>query len=1153
MRKFRGTIGALLVATILASSFAVPVMAAEELPDQPGEEPVITEQVDVEEPEEKEEESGAIEDENDSAQEDVADDGEDEIQEEVTPDAEEIQEPIETNTVTVDEAAISPATDILDDEATIESQSGQLRGKVLVKCEGEEIHGNVEVGKTLTADTSLVTAPEGAVLSYQWFKEKEGAEEEIAGANEASYKTTEDDFGYDIYVKVTSDLTANEISAGWNTVSRLCSVIVQLKSVPYSGGGGAVKEENLGDGCTRYTNWVGETSTIHLEVESLKENETFEGWFVDGGTEPASTESYFTYTYGDIEKLVAKVTKEGETPTPTPTKGVTLSGWQGGSNAVVDEPITVVLGSDVPEGTITYQWIKDNAPIEGATSASYTPVAEDENYPLSVEVTITPAEGDPLVLKSSKSTVIKLCELIVTYRFGGGSSGTKCISEERISADITKRVFKTRAGQEVTLIAGSRNGYKFIGWYEGEKCVSTDERLIYIFGSTTYKTLETRFEQIDTYELTVSDPGIFTRKEGQSSGTSQNIRLQNNGTGHLNLSISVVPDNDASQDAFILSDDSMRVVGQSTETLRVTASTEKAVGEYSAKLVITDTEHNIRIQKPLKLKVLSADAAEPVITARLIGAPSKIKLRESLPEMSVELTYNYGKDADGQDIIETQTIKVASNMIRNYDRNTVGNQTVTINLSSYNARNLTFDVEVVNYIRSISYRDNHQYQWGTETTLRKDGMVSRIMADSSFGDRISATDSRITFGQPDFTKLGTQETTITYTDNSDPDMPISITNYFKVHVKNENKITNTPAGAPSVNVGTATLKKENGGEVAADDVKLIVKGIESTDQAKVDEIIDNTPNVTEENSMQIEIRLETDGGEKVQPDNGSISLFLPYPSGTNANYAFTLIHVLGSSTQTVAVTKEANGIRFTVSSLSPFVLTWQEGSGSDTPAPEPDDTTSSNRPGNFFYSDDSDDSDSSDNSSTSYTKPAAPTYGDGTSKNLRTKEVKASAISKAVKQKAAGKTAKLYIADNATISKAVVGKMTEPVTFMGLNYYVTLDPAKITEKLDIKLRVYPSAPRAQQTFEKYFKEPVAAISCAQRGSYGMRAYIDIKPDKLSNIDTGKPMYVFSWNPEKNSYKRVGTAILLKNGWIRCYTDRGYDLVVSNFSTFTSKK
>ena len=50
MRKFKGTIGALLAAAILASSFAVPVMAAEELPEQTGEEPVITEPADPAEP-----------------------------------------------------------------------------------------------------------------------------------------------------------------------------------------------------------------------------------------------------------------------------------------------------------------------------------------------------------------------------------------------------------------------------------------------------------------------------------------------------------------------------------------------------------------------------------------------------------------------------------------------------------------------------------------------------------------------------------------------------------------------------------------------------------------------------------------------------------------------------------------------------------------------------------------------------------------------------------------------------------------------------------------------------------------------------------------------------------------------------------------------
>ena len=46
------------------------------------------------------------------------------------------------------------------------------------------------------------------------------------------------------------------------------------------------------------------------------------------------------------------------------------------------------------------------------------------------------------------------------------------------------------------------------------------------------------------------------------------------------------------------------------------------------------------------------------------------------------------------------------------------------------------------------------------------------------------------------------------------------------------------------------------------------------------------------------------------------------------------------------------------------------------------------------------------------------------------------------------------------------------------------------------------------------------------------------------------MYVYSWNSKANSYKKVGSAVLLKNGWIRCNTDRGYDLVISNSDGFT---
>ena len=131
--------------------------------------------------------------------------------------------------------------------------------------------------------------------------------------------------------------------------------------------------------------------------------------------------------------------------------------------------------------------------------------------------------------------------------------------------------------------------------------------------------------------------------------------------------------------------------------------------------------------------------------------------------------------------------------------------------------------------------------------------------------------------------------------------------------------------------------------------------------------------------------------------------------------------------------------------------------------------------------------------------------------------------------------------------------MKAPVTFAAAKYSITFDPAKMTEKkADVNLNIKTSAPAAQKTFERFFKEPVAAISCAQKGEFGGTVYIDIKPDSLNNINTSKPMYVYSWNAAANSYKKVGYAVLLKNSWIRCYTDRGYDLVVSNADSFTLK-
>ena len=216
-------------------------------------------------------------------------------------------------------------------------------------------------------------------------------------------------------------------------------------------------------------------------------------------------------------------------------------------------------------------------------------------------------------------------------------------------------------------------------------------------------------------------------------------------------------------------------------------------------------------------------------------------------------------------------------------------------------------------------------------------------------------------------------------------------------------------------------------------------------------------------------------------------------------------------------------------------------------------STPDDKPSNPSISTTDDDNDDDSSSSSSSASVNTPVYGDGTTTSGRTINVTSSAISSVVgKAASSGTTARIYIADTAAISKSVLNGMKAPVTFTASNYAVTFDPAKMNERVDVKFSIKTSAPSAQNTFEKYFKEPVATVSCAQKGSFGGTVYIDIKPDKLGNINTSKTMYVYSWNAAANSYKKVGYAVLLKNGRIRCYTDRGYDLVISNASSFTLK-
>lgn len=77
------------------------------------------------------------------------------------------------------------------------------------------------------------------------------------------------------------------------------------------------------------------------------------------------------------------------------------------------------------------------------------------------------------------------------------------------------------------------------------------------------------------------------------------------------------------------------------------------------------------------------------------------------------------------------------------------------------------------------------------------------------------------------------------------------------------------------------------------------------------------------NKINLEISLIDIVKAKVVQPSGEITLFIPYPTGTNKNDTFKLIHLKSAgSIEDITPQKLESGLKFTVSSLSPFAIGW---------------------------------------------------------------------------------------------------------------------------------------------------------------------------------------------------------------------------------------
>jgi hypothetical protein len=120
-------------------------------------------------------------------------------------------------------------------------------------------------------------------------------------------------------------------------------------------------------------------------------------WLSSGTPIPAATSASYTPTAADVgQKLQVRVTGElrGFTTTSVTSPASVVAAGQMhpapitvSGTPVVGGTITVDTLPWTPQATLSYAWLLDGSPIDGATTTSYRPVAGDAGHVLQVRVT----------------------------------------------------------------------------------------------------------------------------------------------------------------------------------------------------------------------------------------------------------------------------------------------------------------------------------------------------------------------------------------------------------------------------------------------------------------------------------------------------------------------------------------------------------------------------------------------------------------------------------------------------------------------------------------------------------------------------------------------------------------------------------------------
>ena len=274
------------------------------------------------------------------------------------------------------------------------------------------ISGTVQVGETLTADTSGIADADGlanATFSYQWITD----DSVIVASAARTYTPTDGDRGKSIKVRVsfTDDAGNEETLTSANTATVEARANSPATGLPTISG----------------TAQVGETLTANTsgvaDVDGLSNVQYEYRWLAnDSGISGATNATYtlvaadegqvikvrvsFTDDAGNNETLTSAGTA-AVSAANTPATGLpTISGTAQVGETLTANTSGVADVDGLSNVQYEYRWIANDSGISGATNATYTLVAADEGQVIKVRVSFTDDAGNNETLTSAGTAAV---------------------------------------------------------------------------------------------------------------------------------------------------------------------------------------------------------------------------------------------------------------------------------------------------------------------------------------------------------------------------------------------------------------------------------------------------------------------------------------------------------------------------------------------------------------------------------------------------------------------------------------------------------------------------------------------------------------------------------------------------------------------------